>query len=445
MQFGVLLSVAFVVSQWACLQLTKGLSVPPFWPCNAFLAAIVVMIADRRLMWLCVAICAAVSLPLLARYTNGLEGGLVRVAANVSEGLSAGWLARVALGPRRLLRTAAGFMRLQFLAVLPAAIGNSLVREGCLRLFYPSMATAWRVAFLPHLLGMASVLTALLLLLLPNRDDIRRPRIETIGILLVVGVASYFMFSISRIPAQILISPVLLLTAFRLGPRGAVFGTLVVGMTMLPFALNGTGTFALHPQWSLQERALVYEAVFLSTLFGVSLCAFMVAEQARLRRLLVRRAAAARDARRRALIASRSKTDFLATMSHEIRTPMNSILGFTQLLMHNPGVSKTAREQVKVIAEAGGSLMTVLNDILDFSKVESGLIAHPRLPGRQSPVMLSEYPGSGDDSGAKPSNWLQKGRSATWDFSPRSRSRCCWPRPTKRANTRSNEASAPSI
>jgi CheY-like chemotaxis protein len=33
-----------------------------------------------------------------------------------------------------------------------------------------------------------------------------------------------------------------------------------------------------------------------------------------------------------------------------------------------------ARERVKVIAEAGGSLMTVLNDILDFSRVEAGQI-----------------------------------------------------------------------
>jgi CheY-like chemotaxis protein/nitrogen-specific signal transduction histidine kinase len=114
--------------------------------------------------------------------------------------------------------------------------------------------------------------------------------------------------------------------------------------------------------------------VLLSSTVAVSFCAFMVAEQWRLKRLLLLRAAAAREARRRALAASRSKGEFLATMSHEIRTPMNSILGFTQLLLHNPGISSTARDHVKLIAEAGGSLMTVLNDILDFSKVEAGQI-----------------------------------------------------------------------
>jgi CheY-like chemotaxis protein/nitrogen-specific signal transduction histidine kinase len=100
----------------------------------------------------------------------------------------------------------------------------------------------------------------------------------------------------------------------------------------------------------------------------------MVAEQARLRRLLTRRAAAARQARRHAVIASRAKTEFLATMSHEIRTPMNSILGFTQVLLQDQSLSGAARSHIQVIAQAGGSLMTVLNDILDFSKVEAGQI-----------------------------------------------------------------------
>jgi CheY-like chemotaxis protein/nitrogen-specific signal transduction histidine kinase len=114
--------------------------------------------------------------------------------------------------------------------------------------------------------------------------------------------------------------------------------------------------------------------VVLSSTFGVSLCAFVVGEQYRLRRLLMLRAVHAREARRRALVASRAKSEFLATMSHEIRTPMNSILGFTELLLHDPALPEAARERVKVIAEAGDSLMTVLNDILDFSKMEAGQV-----------------------------------------------------------------------
>jgi signal transduction histidine kinase/ActR/RegA family two-component response regulator len=175
-------------------------------------------------------------------------------------------------------------------------------------------------------------------------------------------------------PVAFFLSPLLMLVAVRLGPRGAVFGNLMLGLIYLPPTLMGAGPFTLHPEWGLHQRALIYQGMSLSSLAGVSLAAFMVAEQARLRRLLVSRAAAARAARRRALTASRAKSDFLATMSHEIRTPMNSIIGFTQVLLGDPGISKAAREKVEVIAQAGDSLMMVLNDILDFSKVEAGQI-----------------------------------------------------------------------
>lgn len=66
-----------------------------------------------------------------------------------------------------------------------------------------------------------------------------------------------------------------------------------------------------------------------------------------------------------------AKSRFLANMSHEIRTPMHGILGTTQLLLDS-GLSPRQREEAKVIADCGESLLRILNNILDISKIEAG-------------------------------------------------------------------------
>ncbi|MBK8594715.1 MAG: response regulator [Holophagales bacterium] len=70
--------------------------------------------------------------------------------------------------------------------------------------------------------------------------------------------------------------------------------------------------------------------------------------------------------------ANRAKSIFLASMSHEIRTPLNAILGFSQLLMREEGLSSVQKDQLASINSSGEHLLGLINDILEMSKIEAG-------------------------------------------------------------------------
>jgi signal transduction histidine kinase len=59
-------------------------------------------------------------------------------------------------------------------------------------------------------------------------------------------------------------------------------------------------------------------------------------------------------------------------MSHEIRTPMNAILGFTQLLRSDAGLTAAHRETLDTIARSGEHLLALIDDVLEMSRIESG-------------------------------------------------------------------------
>jgi PAS domain S-box-containing protein len=83
---------------------------------------------------------------------------------------------------------------------------------------------------------------------------------------------------------------------------------------------------------------------------------------------------ALREAKEAADAASRAKSYFLASVSHELRTPLNGVLGYTQILRRDPGLTEKQLEGVRVIHESADHLLALINDVLDLSKIEADRI-----------------------------------------------------------------------
>ena len=73
-------------------------------------------------------------------------------------------------------------------------------------------------------------------------------------------------------------------------------------------------------------------------------------------------------------VASRHKSEFLASMSHELRTPLNAVIGFSEVLIDRMfgELNERQDEYLHDIWNSGKHLLELLNEILDLSKVEAG-------------------------------------------------------------------------
>ncbi|HCY86441.1 MAG TPA: hypothetical protein DHV36_14995, partial [Desulfobacteraceae bacterium] len=139
---------------------------------------------------------------------------------------------------------------------------------------------------------------------------------------------------------------------------------------------------------------------------GLFFCLLVLYWNGRLRRM-ANDLEIARDA---AESANRAKSTFLANMSHELRTPLNAILGFSQLMGDDKGLSRTQKENLRIINSSGEHLLALISDILDMSKIEAG-----RIVLKESVFDLAQFMEKIDDMLRAMAN--EKGLTLSFDLS----------------------------
>jgi PAS domain S-box-containing protein len=78
------------------------------------------------------------------------------------------------------------------------------------------------------------------------------------------------------------------------------------------------------------------------------------------------------EAKEKAETANRAKSVFLANMSHELRTPLNAVLGFSQMMQKDAGLSENQKKNLEIINRSGEHLLRLINDVLEIAKIEAG-------------------------------------------------------------------------
>ncbi|MCD5354106.1 hybrid sensor histidine kinase/response regulator [Kineosporia mesophila] len=378
--FTVVYAVAVLLGR---LSRLPGTSLSLVWPAAAVAFAWLLWASSRGRAPLMV---SSVVLAAVATAINHLTGNLslpVSLALGVANVIQAlvetAVLSRLRPDAWRLRRSAD--LAFWVLACLAGAAAGSLLGPAALatssHLEFWNLAGAWTLRNATNTFVFAALALRIagngLAGLVPPRDR----ELELVVATLLFTVAYGVVFGLADgLPLSYLVLPLSMWFSLRFDTTLVAAHVWLVAAGVLSFTLTGHGPFVAT---SPAARVLLAQA-FVAIVALVALVLALHRDERQELITQLRRARATSDEQAQELrVASRHKSDFLATMSHEIRTPLNGVLGYTSLLAENPGSPQTP-EWISGADRAGHVLLDIVNDSLDVAKIEAGGIDLEQVP-----------------------------------------------------------------
>jgi signal transduction histidine kinase len=348
----------------------NGHTPTPIWPATAFGMCMVLRLGRNRLLDL-----AMLGAILVAGLLTNLLGG---VTPDLSIGYSlinvldvtAGVLTVRHLAQLRFAGMGAG-LRLG----LAAGIGASLFGAALAGLLTRSLGYAndWSSSiewFFSNLLGVCIVFPLGMTVSFRQFAKLRLEHrfLEALGVFALLAATSVLAFRLSPYPLHFLVLCAAVLAAARFRLMGAGAALVVISAV----ALTSPGAFVANNPVARIEVMQLFLAV----------CSIICVRAAHVLNQRDLHAAILERRRRRAVRASRFKTQLLSHVSHEVRSPLSAIIGFSGMLESGTLAADRAQEFAQVIAHNGELLSRLHDDLLDLSRAEAGKLSiHPQRVG----------------------------------------------------------------
>ncbi len=82
------------------------------------------------------------------------------------------------------------------------------------------------------------------------------------------------------------------------------------------------------------------------------------------------------------------RLSLLSNMNHELRSPLNPIVGFSELMLDDPELSKEQKSYANVIRESGLRLLELLEQTIEFARAQTGNAPQRTRPMHIFPVLM---------------------------------------------------------